>query len=227
MDRKALLPAVFCFFALTGLLSAQTTAGEFFDKLSDNYGEIRDYQAEIKIVQGTLEQEGTLFYKSPNLLRINYTEPKDQVLCVDNEKLQLYIPEHSVVMVQPLKSHTDEALENMATRQGLRLLKNNYSIGYVSGPDPVPLDDEHPNEMVVKLKLFWRNTDEGFRQLEISVNNQMLIRRIKGVAVNYEEIQFDYTNIVTNQDIPDARFNYEPPASANAFENFLFTPDES
>lgn len=226
MRQKHLFFIVIQILLAAAFLSAQTTAGDFFDQVSENYGSLRDYQAEVSILRGTQEQKGTLFYKNPNLLRINFTEPQDQVLCVNNEVLQLYIPEYSVVMTQPLKSHTDEALENMVTRQGLRLLKNNYSIGYVSGPDPVSLDEENPNEMVVKLKLFWRSTDEGFRQLEIAVNEDLLIRRITGVTVNYDTIQFDYTNILTNQDIPDARFDYEAPSSANSFDNFLFKPEE-
>jgi hypothetical protein len=122
----------------------------------------------------------------------------------------------------------------MASEQGLLLLKRNYSVAYLVGPDPMPLDeptlDESgampSQELVVKMKLDWRSTDEGFRQLEISVGENGLIRRINGVTVGYENIQFDLTNILVNQNIPDARFDYESPATANIFENFLFEPEE-
>ena len=114
----------------------------------------------------------------------------------------------------------------MASQQGLELLKRNFSVAYLVGPDPVPLDEADVPEMVVKMKLDWRSTDEGFRQLEISIGENGLIRRIKGVTVGYENIQFDLTNILVNQNIPDARFEYESPATANIFENFLFEPEE-
>jgi outer membrane lipoprotein-sorting protein len=76
--------------------------------------------------------------------------------------------------------------------------------------------------MVTKLQLDWRSTTEGFRKLIISVTETFLIRRIVGTTANYEEIQFDFEDIRLNQNLPEARFDYEAPASANMFPNFLF-----
>ena len=42
------------------------------------------------------------------------------------------------------------------------------------------------------------------------------------VTADYSEMQFDFTDIKTNEGIPDTRFEYDSPASANVFENFLF-----
>jgi outer membrane lipoprotein-sorting protein len=39
-------------------------------------------------------------------------------------------------------------------------------------------------------------------------------------------IQFDFSNIKTNQGIPDQRFIYDSPASANLYNNFLFRDTE-
>ena len=60
----------------------------------------------------------------------------------------------------------------------------------------------------------------------MSIGENGLIRRIIGVTVDYENIQFDFENILVNQNIPEARFRYDSPASANVFENFLFEPEE-
>ena len=64
--------------------------------------------------------------------------------------------------------------------------------------------------------------DEGFRQLIMSVGEDNLIRRMVCVTADYTEMQFDFTDIKTNEGIPDTRFEYDSPASANVFENFLF-----
>ena len=79
--------------------------------------------------------------------------------------------------------------------------------------------------MVTKLKLGWKNSDEGFRQIEISVSKNNFIRRMKGITKNMEEIVIDFENIKVNQNIPDARFEYDSPASAYVIENFIYPND--
>lgn len=200
------------------------TATDYFDSISEQYGAVNDYQADITITRGEEEMTGTLFYKSPNLLRIDFTEPEEQVLAVDGRQLTIYLPQHSVIMQQELNRHSSATIAAMASNQGLHLLKSNYSIAYLEGPEPVPLE-EGSREMVTKLKLEWRTTNAGFRQLELSVGENGLIRRIIGVTLDYEDLQFDFENLVINRGIPDARFDYESPASANVFDNFLFEPE--
>ncbi len=220
---------VFLFLFSVFLLPAQdfggtATAGEFFSRLAERYSEITDYTADIRISQGDSEEWGKVFYSRPNLLRIDYEQPQDQVLCVNGERVQFYDPGQSVVMSQPLESGSGGSA-NMNTPQGLKLMRSRYSIGYVSGPEPTALDEESA-EKVVKLKLNWRTTEEGFRKLVLSVNEDMIIRRIEGVTVGYKDIRIDYTNVELNQGIPKARFDYDPPASANTYDNFLYKPEE-
>lgn len=213
-----------CFLAAAAPAQEIMTANNYFDSISERYGRVDDYAARLTIARDENVMAGTVYYKKPNLLRIDFSDPEEQVLAIDGELLTIYIPTHSVIMQQSIKRHSSATLASMASSQGLVLLKRNYSIAYLAGPDPVPLDEEG-EEMVVKLKLEWRSTNEGFRQLEISVGENGLIRRIVGITVGYETIQFDFANIIINQDIPDARFQYESPASANVFNNFLFDPE--
>ena len=200
------------------------TAENFFDRVSVAYGEVKDYIAQVHITVEKEVMEGTLFYKIPNLLRIDFSNPEEQVLVTDGKKLILYIPQYRVVMSQTLKRRSTAAVAAMASRQGLLLLKRNYSIAYLQSPSPVPLE-ENSKEMVTKLKLTWKSSDEGFRELILSVNSEGLIRRIEGITVGYQRIVFDFRNIRVNQNIPESRFRYDPPASANVIENFLFDPE--
>lgn len=200
------------------------TSSEYFKAVSDNYGTIEDYEAEITITKGDEELTGTLYYKSPNLLRINFTEPEDQVLTVNNDELLLHLPQHHVVMKQELESHSEATLATMASSEGLQLLKNSYSIAFLDSPQLVPLEEDS-DETVRKLQLEWREPGEGFRQIIMSVNTDMMIRRMEGLTEDYEEFRFDFENIEINQGIPSARFDYESPPSAYNIENFLFTPE--
>jgi outer membrane lipoprotein-sorting protein len=200
------------------------TADKYFDKISQNYAKVQDYEADITITQGDSVMKGTIDYKKPDLIRIDFSDPKDQVIVSDGTTLTIYIPKQSAVFQQSLKQGTTAGGPAIANAEGLDLLKKSYSIAYLENPTPVPLD-KNSSEKVVKLKLEWRSTGEGFRQLELDIGDQSgLIRRIVGVSASYEKTQFDFTNIKTNQNIPAGRFKYDPPQTANIYPNFLFVP---
>jgi len=77
--------------------------------------------------------------------------------------------------------------------------------------------------MVMKLRLIRRFTSEGFREITLSINPETrLIRRIEGRTIADGDVRFDFTSINTNVGIPEARFIYDAPASANVYNNFLF-----
>ena len=219
------------------------TAQDFFAIVAERYSSINDYIAEIRMTTEEETLEGTLYYRRPNLVRINFSQPEDQVLVSDGSTLQVYIPEYDVVLNQQLSSTGQQSVSGLASSDGLKLMRENYSIAYLDSPDPVPLDDpeegddqdgEDPDdgasdgeqsgadEMVTKLRLTWRSSDEGFRQLTLSIDEDRLIRRISGVTASYDEVQFDFLDIRLNQNIPESRFDYEGPASANTVQDFLF-----
>lgn len=221
---RRIIIGVFLLAAGVGSIAAQETAEKYFDRISDYYGSIRDYEGDLVITRGDSEQVARISYKNPNKMHLEFSVPEGQVLNVNNEKLELYLPDYRVSFVQPLKKRSDSTLAGMANSQGLELMKRNYSIGYVSGPDAVPLD-EGSEEMVVKLKLNWRSSSEGFRELYLSIGQNNLIRRIEGVTTSMESIIFNFMNLEINKGIPDARFDYKSPPEGNSIENFLFEPE--
>ena len=210
-----------------GLLSAQEilTAENYFDEVSARYGKIQDYTASISITQGETVMAGVLYYKNPNLLRIDFTDPEEQVLVTNGLELTIYIPKYEVILVQRLRRRSQAALASMASEQGLNLLKKNYGVAYLSGPQFIPLE-EGSQEQVRKLKLESRSTAEGFRQIVLAIGRTGLIRRITGVTIGYEEFMLDLTDIVVNQNIPDTRFEYDSPPYANVYNDFLFEAED-
>lgn len=222
MTRRLLLTITLTVLTASSLFAQEIlTAPDFFDRVSERYTEIVDYAADLSIVTEETNSNGELFYRRPNFIRINFEEPNGQVLVSDGETLQVYIPRYNVVLSQALLREGGTGPATMANAEGLELMRRNYSIAYLDSPDPVPLDEES-DVMVTKLRLTWRSTGEGYRQLTLSIGEDLLIRRIVGVTIGFQEVQFDFTNVRLNQNIPVARFDYEPPASANMFEDFLF-----
>lgn len=225
INRFLFLSIISAFIFSSVMAQDILTAAQFFDSISDKYSTVEDYEARISIRAGDAFMEGILFYKSPNLLRINFSEPEEQVISVHNDILTLHIPDQNVIMEQKLQKHSNASLAVMASKKGLDLLKRGYSVAFLKGPELVALE-EGSSELVRKLNLVWRKTDEGYRQIVMSVGEKGMIRRMKGLTINYETFQFDFTEIRINQNIPEVRFEYEAPPSAYVMNNFLFEPEE-
>ena len=216
-----------CVIALAATVSlcAQTilTASSFFKSVSENYATIKDYEAEVDIKAAKTSMAGHVSYKSPNLLRIDFTNPEEQVICFNGDLLTIYLPGSAAILNQTVDTSSSGSGANLATSQGLSLLSRYYSVAYETGQDSVPLDEDS-DEMVVNLILRRRNMSEAFSTIKISVSpDTMLIRRIDATTPQGESFTFDFKNYVLNQGISDQRFIYDPPTSANNYNNFLFS----
>ena len=216
---------------LTGLILAGAsafsqsilTAAAFFQTVSAEYSKISDYEATVDIKAAKQNMEGKVSFKRPDLLRIDFTKPDDQVICFNGDMLTIYLPGSAAILNQSVQGTGGNAGANLATPQGLSLMSRYYSVSYEVGQDPVPIA-EGSSEKVIKLVLSRRNTTEAFRFIYLDIiPESKLIRRIEAVTPQGEKFQFDFSNYVINQGISDQRFIYDPPASANNYNNFLFT----
>jgi outer membrane lipoprotein-sorting protein len=198
------------------------TAERYMEMVSERYGTVRDYEANIAIRSGNTEMTGRVSHLAPFFLRIDFTNPPDQVIVFNGEQLSVYLPQFRAVLNQAVSPGSRGAGASLASGQGLSLLRRGYVPSFVTGPDPIPLD-ANSREMVVKLKLTRRSLSEGFREIQLSIDPQTrLIRRIEGRTIAEGLVQFDFSNIRTNQGIPEQRFIYDSPASANVYNNFIF-----
>ncbi|MBP3772212.1 MAG: outer membrane lipoprotein carrier protein LolA [Treponema sp.] len=215
-------------FTLISLLAAAAfsqgilTASSFFKSVSENYATIKDYEADVDIKASKTSMSGHLSYKSPNLLRIDFTSPEEQVICFNGDLLTIYLPGSAAILNQAVDNSSNNGT-NLATAQGLSLLGRYYSPAYETGQDAVPLD-EGSEEMVVNLILRRRNMSEAFSTIKMSVSpSTMLIRRLVATTPQGEVFSFDFKNYTLNGGISDQRFIYDPPTSANNYNNFLFS----
>ena len=198
------------------------TASAFLERLSDRYAGIKDYEANIAIRSGTTTMNGQISYLNPFFMRIDCTTPAEQVIVFNGQLLSVYLPGYRAVLNQEVAVMG----ASMASAQGLVLFRRYYVPSYVSGPDPVPLD-EGSGEMVIKLRLTRASVLEGFREVILSVDLQtMLIRRMEGRTIAEALVRFDFSNIRTNVGIPEGRFIYDAPATASMYNNFLFRDND-
>lgn len=223
--KKSKVFFVVAFFISVAALSAQsiTTASAYFENVSKFYGTIKDYEVDFEIKMDKKETSGKLSYKAPDLIRLDYTNPEEQVIVFNGDTLTIYLPEQAAVLQQSVQSSGSTNTANLTTPQGLTLMSRYYTIAYETGQNPEPLE-EGSDEMVVKFILTKKSASEAFRYIKIGVNpDTKLIRHMEAVTPKGEEFIFDFANYVLNQNLTDQRFIYDAPSSANNYNNFLFS----
>ncbi|WP_428769005.1 outer-membrane lipoprotein carrier protein LolA [Treponema sp. HNW] len=205
------------------------TVNAFFKTVSEKYGQIRDYEADMTITANKSIMHSRVSFKKPNLLRIDFSDPATQTIVFNGEQLTVYLPGPRAILSQSVEGGNRARAANLATPQGLALMSRYYSIAYETGQEAVALDENTAGsaaeEKVIKLLLSRKNTSEGFRTVKLAINpSTLLIRRVEAVsAVSADVFKFDFSNYALNQNIPDTRFLYDAPSSANTYNNFLLT----
>ena len=220
--KKLILSICALFFV--SILSAQsiTTASAYFKTISEYYATIKDYEVDFEITVEKTESAGKLSFKAPDLLRMDYTNPEEQVICFNGDMLTIYLPESSAVLQQQVSTENSGAA-SLSTPQGLSMMSRYYTVAYETGQTAEPLD-EGSDERVVKFILSRKSAAEACRYIKVAVNEQTkLIRRIEAVTPKGEEFIFNFYDYKLNQDLTDQRFIYDAPSSANNYNNFLYS----
>lgn len=200
-----------------------TTASAYFKTISEYYSTLKDYEVNFEIKMDKTETAGKLSFKSPDLLRLDYTNPQEQVICFNGDVLTIYLPEAAAVLQQQINPESSNNAVSMTTPQGLSLMTRYYTVAYETGQNAEPLE-EGSDEMVVKFILSRKNASEAFRYIKLSINEHTkLIRRIEAVTPKGEEFIFNFYDYKLNQGITDQRFIYDAPSSANNYNNFLYS----
>ena len=171
-------------------LSAEgvTTASAYFKSVSDNYAELSDYEVNFTLkISNQREASGSLTYKTPSYIRLDYTKPEDQVVCYNGNNLVVYLPDSSIVLQQQAKNAT------VATAQGLSLMSRYYTVAYEKGQSAVPLD-KGSSEMVVKFVLTRKSGAETFQKINIAVSpDTKLIRRMEAETSDGKIYVFNFS----------------------------------
>jgi outer membrane lipoprotein-sorting protein len=220
--KKSLIFVLFFVSAYFLIADDLVNANDIFNKVSELYSKVYDFQASIKITKGDIVQGGILYYNSRNLLKIEFYNPPGQVILINRDNLQIYLPSHQTILEQKFP----DSSTSIASSGGLSLLKNNYMISFVK-PGLVSLG-EGSSEKVYQLSLYpYAGSKEGFKYIILSVlPDSYLIRRIEAVNLKNEKITFDYESISLNPGIPLTKFSIDTPNLTNVYPNFLYGAED-
>jgi outer membrane lipoprotein-sorting protein len=195
------------------------SATAFLEKLQGMYGGLTAFEADVEILVSGEAMSGHLSYMPPNLLRIDFSVPSTQVICSNGEDLVVYVPRYGYVLTQELK------YMGGAENFGLKLLSSRYAVSYLNSPNMEALDAANgKSEMVTKLKFIAKGR-ESFSEIQVAVNKSGYIVQIKAINAYGGAITMDLSGVRLNSAIGKNRFNYDPPATANVQQNFLYDPE--
>ena len=210
-------------FAAAFSQEAIITANEYFKSVSEKYSTVKDYLADVEIVVGKENMQAELTYLSPDKVRFDFSRPENQVIVFNGETLTIYLPGSAAVLTQSANSGDGAKTANLATSEGLSLMRRYYSVSYETSQEPVPLE-EGSDENVVRLVLWRRTTAEAFRYIKLSVNPETkMIRRVEAVTPGNVSYMMTFSNYEVNQGLSAQRFSYDIPSAANVYDNFMFS----
>ncbi|MCF0242709.1 MAG: outer membrane lipoprotein carrier protein LolA [Treponema sp.] len=219
--KRILIFGLFMAGCTFGFAQNITTASAYFKTVSDFYAGLKSYEAEFEITMSVTETSGHLSFKAPDLLRLDFTNPEEQVIVFSSNLLTIYLPGSAAVLQQQVSS--DSNVGTMATAKGLELMNRYYTVAYEIGQEPVPFEDD-PEEKVMKLILYKRSTAEAFKNIKLSISaTTNLIKKIEATTNNGEVFVMNFFDYKLNPEISDQRFLYDAPSSANTYNNFLFS----
>ena len=217
--RKILLAGILA-LAGTSAFAQITTASAYFKTVSDYYASLKTYEVDFEMSMDGNEMAGHLSFKAPDLLRMDFSNPEEQVIVYSSDLLTIYLPGSAAVLQQQVSSESSGS--KLATPQGLNLMNRYYTVAYEVGQEPEALDSES-SEQVVKLILYKRSTAEAFKYIKIAISAETkLIRRIEAATNSGDDLILNFYDYKLNTDISDQRFIYDAPSSANNYNNFLF-----
>ncbi len=217
MEKKFILClALLSLIAVSSFAQIQS-ATTFFNSISDFYEKLRTYEVNVSVSMPERNMNGKVSFARPQMLRIDFTTPKGQVVLFDGNELIIYLPSQETILQQNVTSKDDQV-----SARGLTLLRRYYSVAFEHGPEAVPLD-EGSSLKVVNLILTRRSATEAFTTIKLSVDpNSKLIRRAIATTPQGKVYTFTFSNWVLNPEMTEQRFLYDQSSSANSYNNFLF-----
>ena len=102
MKKVSFLFAISIFAFFSNQLVAQniTTASAYFKTISEYYASLKDYEVDFEMKVDKKESAGKISYKNPDLLRMDYSNPEEQVIVFNGDMLVIYLPGSSAVLQQ-------------------------------------------------------------------------------------------------------------------------------
>ncbi len=209
------------------LISTLTFAQDILDKVINTYKELKSIRADFiqenywsepdieKISSGTL-----WIRKEDNKIKLEYSEPKGQLLLSETDKVTIYLPEtnhDSIPIISGLKSGQVIIMDSLPIQNLLSpdKLVNEY-LKYSEVEFQTKSDSEYIFTFMPSVN---SPTDFEFAKLILKIDkSSYLLRGFQYYDEQNNSVKFIFRGIEKNVRIDDDRFFFEIPEDANVID---------
>lgn len=191
---------------------ASITADIAFRELRNAYNSISSFVGSITIKLGNKVYSGSIKYKVPNKMKINFSSPSAIDLISDGSSIWIYIKGNNTVIKQPILS-----------RKGGRLIYasevinpyEKYNREYVVALDKYD-DKTYTFTLRAKPEVF-----TTFNNAKLVALKNGLIQSISGITITRENLSIEMKYSAVNIPIDDREFFFTPPADAQVLTDIF------
>lgn len=210
--------------ALGAAASAQAQTPEaIMQKASSAYSEMRTLRAEFQqaitnpLTGTNVLSRGVMFRRAPDLLSVNFTDPKGDRVVADGKSLWVYLPSSAPGQVMRLPANGKSTLalvepgELFLTSSAKRYTITSAGSATVAGrrANVVELVPKQNNNMFSRAKVWVDAQDNSIRQFEV-------------VDLNGLTRVVTITRLQPNVSISSAEFKFTPPKNARILDSSSF-----
>jgi len=206
-----------CWILILSLFSFSQTAEDTAMRLENMLHSTQTLEARFEhnyysaVVSTPLKEKGKIYFKKPDLMRWEYTDPENNVYLFKGDKYQWYFAEDNQLMRGSITEEGHES-EILLLLSGQKKLFDFYTIAN----SPFPTD----NPQNAQIKLTPKQDDDGsFLLLEIAKNNG-LIRTIIFMDWEGNKTEFRFSRIKTNASLPKNIFELKLPSDVEIIERY-------
>lgn len=185
--------------------------------MAEKFESIIDYTADFKWINGNVHYYGSIQYKKPDMILLNFEEPREQKIISNGKTLYIYIPYLKVVAQQSLGEDTESTILETTSEKGLAKLFEEYSFSFFDNSELQPFG----SIMAYHLKLQQKKPQVGFKKMDIWVAQNGLILQSNGDSPGGVNVSLSFSNIRLNTELPDYIFDFEVPADAQIIRNLI------
>jgi|GEM_PF-1574634 outer membrane lipoprotein-sorting protein len=202
---------IFLFFTINYPLRASqiTNINELIEIMKQKYSTIEDYEGTIVYYTKTsydsqaAENEGSIYYKFPNKLRVIFEKPYKWEIVTNGRYLWIYISTIFAVVKQDLSRVGSIDFEN--SKKTLSYLLNNYSFKFITDGNLY----QFKQFKVYKIVGYSITPTAGFAKIELYVRNDGFIVYQAGTTKTGKTVVYYFKDVSFNVDLADNFFEYE------------------
>ena len=195
------------------------TVSDIVKSVKKRFSEVESYQANFIITTTKLDsknnQSGLVTYKSPSKIRIDFYIPYGQKVVSNGQTMWIYIPSMNVVAEQDLK-FDNNSLFLTGTKSGLTRLFRKFHYKFALKKQP---NEQADGTLKYTLFLKQRESRSGFRTLKLWIDENYFITQADGETSTGKSVKIQLTNIKTDIDIPNGKFQFDIPSKARIIKN--------